>query len=79
MVRYEMVSETLIRHYSDAGLRIEQVETGRVYDDAVDAIPCGYTYRETDEPIASEGETDELQARLEDAETAAKIFLGEAE
>ncbi len=53
MIQSETISNDLIRHYSDTGLRIEQVETGRVYDDAVDAIPCSYTYRETDEPVVS--------------------------
>lgn len=42
---------TRIRHYSDLDLKIRQVETGIVYDDAVDIIPCKYTYEETDEPI----------------------------
>lgn len=56
MIQSETISNDLIRHYSDAGLRIEQVETGKVYDDAVDMIPCAYTYRETDEPIGGEDE-----------------------
>jgi hypothetical protein len=40
-----------IRHYSDAGMLIEQVETGRRYIDAIDVYPTAYTYTETDEPI----------------------------
>lgn len=40
-----------IRHYSDSGMRILQNETGVNYDDAVDVVPCKYTYAETDEPI----------------------------
>ena len=40
-----------IHHWSDAGLKIRQVETGIVYDDAVDVMPCQYSYEETDEPI----------------------------
>lgn len=40
-----------IHHWSDAGLKIRQVETGIVYDDAVDVMPCLYSYEETDEPI----------------------------
>ena len=40
MIQSETINNTLIRHYSDARLRIEQVETGKVYDDAVDASPC---------------------------------------
>jgi hypothetical protein len=30
---------------------IKQVETGALYEDAVDVIPCKYTYEETDIPI----------------------------
>ena len=40
-----------IRHYSDSGMRILQNETGVIYDDAVDVVPCKYTYSETDKPI----------------------------
>lgn len=40
-----------IRHYSDAGLAIRQVETGNVYADAVDVAPVRYTYEETDIPL----------------------------
>lgn len=44
----------LVRTYSDSGLKIRQIETGDVYDDAVDVAPCRYTYEETDEPIEAE-------------------------
>lgn len=43
--------ENRVRHYSDKDLKILQVETGIVYDDAVDEVPCRYTYKETDIPI----------------------------
>ena len=33
--------------YSDKGFYIEQIETGSLYDEAYDVIPCKYTYRET--------------------------------
>ena len=36
---------------SDAGYKILQVETGAVYDEAYDGVPCPYTYTETDEPL----------------------------
>lgn len=39
------------RRYSDLNMKIRQVETGYLYDDAVDVIPCPYTYEETDIPI----------------------------
>ena len=40
-----------IRHYSDSSFKIEQVETGIIYDDAVDNVPCAYTYKETKIPV----------------------------
>jgi hypothetical protein len=51
MIIEEMLTPKRVRHYSDRNMRILQVETGRVYDDAVDRVPCKYTYEETDEPI----------------------------
>lgn len=49
-----------IRHYSDKFVRILQNETGIVYNDAVDVLPCKYTYTETDEPIeTADGEVNE--------------------
>lgn len=56
---------TRVRHYSDQQLKIRQVETGIVYEDAVDVLPCRYTYEETNEPIITvEPEDDER--RFED-------------
>lgn len=43
--------EDRIRHYSDAGMLIEQDQTGNRYVDAIDVYPTAYTYTETDEPI----------------------------
>lgn len=43
--------EDRIRHYSDAGMLIEQDQTGRRYEEAIDVYPTAYTYTETDEPI----------------------------
>ena len=40
-----------IRHYSDQNVLIRQVETGDLYEDAVDVLPCRYPYEETDQPI----------------------------
>lgn len=54
MVQEELLSPTRVRHYSDAGFKIRKNETGVVYNDAVDNIPCQYTYTETDEPIDSD-------------------------
>ena len=33
---------------SDKGLPLRQIETGQIYDEAVDVIPCIYTYEETE-------------------------------
>lgn len=41
----------LNRTYSDSGLRIRQVETGLVFDDAVDVEFNNFTYEETEERV----------------------------
>ena len=52
MIITEMVDER-VHSYSDQGMKLRQVETGILYDDAVDVAGL-YTYEETDEPIESE-------------------------
>ena len=49
--KIEVNGRTLIKHESDAGKYIRQVETGREYCSAVDVIPCRYTYEETERDI----------------------------
>ena len=61
MIISEQLENNRIRHYSDSGFRILQNETGIVYDDAVDVMPCQYTYSETDEQIES-GDTEATEA-----------------
>ena len=56
MIKVENLSETLVRHYSDCGMKLLQVETGIVYAEAIDLIPCRFTYEETNVPA----EQDEL-------------------
>lgn len=56
MIQVELYGEDMIRHYSDTGLVILQVETGIKYAEAIDGIPCPYTYIETDELIEMEDE-----------------------
>lgn len=63
----EQVSENCVRHWSNLYVKIRQIETGVLYDDAVDVIPCRFTYEETDEPI---GDDD-----IDDSE-ALNIILG---
>ena len=50
-IKTQQISETQIRHYSDENFKIRQIETGILYDEAVDVVPCRYTYEESDEPI----------------------------
>lgn len=47
------------RRYSDLNMKIRQIETGNLYDDAVDVIPCPYIYEETNIPV----EGNELSAQ----------------
>ena len=51
IVEQVLQEENRVRHYSDLNVKIKQVETGIRYEDAVDIIPCPYTYEETDIPI----------------------------
>ena len=39
----------LIHTLSDKGFKIKQAETGIIYDEADDIIPCPYTYIEAEE------------------------------
>ena len=55
MIKTELLKDgELVRHYSDKGLRLLQVETGLLYDEAIDIVPCQYTYEETNEKIEVE-------------------------
>ena len=45
--------------FSDAGMMLLQVETETMYSDAIDVLPCKYTYTETDTPIESEEDYEE--------------------
>lgn len=53
-----------VRHYSDNYMKIRQVETGNIYEDAVDYIPCRYTYEETNEPIEEDEISDSEALRI---------------
>lgn len=54
MIVQEKINERLVRHYSDKGVYIRQLQTGIEYSEAVDVIPCRYNYVETDKPIEQE-------------------------
>jgi hypothetical protein len=58
MIIVELVdNDTRERRYSDQKMKLRQIETQVLYDDAVDVIPCKYTYEETDIPIDEEPES----------------------
>ena len=60
MVIEEFLNDgTLVKHYSDKGMLILQVETGVKYGEAIDIVPCGYTYTETNELLNENEETSE--------------------
>lgn len=72
MIKTEFLNDgTLIKHYSDAGYMLLQVETGIKYADPVDVVPCRYTYEETNELIEKdEEETDPNEATTADYQDA---------
>ena len=74
MIKTEFLNDgTLIKHYSDAGFMLLQVETGIKYSDPVDVYPCRYTYEETNEKIDSE-EVNPNEATIEDYQDALGEF-----
>ena len=78
MIKTEYLNDgTLIKHYSDKGVMLLQVETGIKYSDPVDVVPCRYTYEETDEPIDTE-EGSEM-SEVEEKAQAYGIIIGEEE
>ena len=57
MIQVEYLNDgTLVKHYSDKGYLLLQVETGAKYSDPIDVVPCPYTYTETDEWADDDGE-----------------------
>lgn len=49
----------LYKTYSDEGYRIKQIETGNVYDEAIDIENASYNYEETEDKIESNLATEE--------------------
>lgn len=49
----------LYKTYSDEGYRIIQIETGNVYDEAIDIENASYNYEETEDKIESNLATEE--------------------
>ena len=52
MERFDGVN--LYRTYSDEQYKIRQIETGIVYEEAIDVENSGFTYEETNEKIEPE-------------------------
>lgn len=78
MILTEFLNDgTLIKHYSDAGFMLLQVETGEKYSDPVDVVPCRYTYEETDELIDAEESHD--MSEIEEKAAAYDILVGVSE
>ena len=50
MIIQELTTNNLSYTYSNKGMKIKQIETGVIYNEAIDATPCRYTYEETDIP-----------------------------
>lgn len=49
MVVSELLQDGMvIRHYSDQGMMIRKAEDGSLWPDAIDVVPCQFTYEETD-------------------------------
>ncbi len=43
--------DSLIKHWTDDETKtLLQVETGAMYDEAIDVYPCPFTYQEVDKP-----------------------------
>ena len=50
----------LYRTYSDENYKIRQIETGVIYDEAIDVENAEYTYEETEEKIEISEEMEEM-------------------
>ena len=76
MIKTEFLNDgILIKHYSDKGVMLLQVETGTKYSDPIDVVPCRYTYEETDELIDEESEVENPdEATVEDYQDALTEF-----
>lgn len=62
MIKIETLESGLTHTYSDAGFKIRQLDTGIIYDDAVDVIY--HEYEETSEPIEQSEISDEEFGRM---------------
>lgn len=72
-------SDDLIKTYSDEGMKIQQNQTGIIYDEAIDVDWAGYTYTEIEEPIIPPDppEPDPMDDEIDDSEAMDIIFGGD--
>ena len=65
MVIKEAINDKFVRHYSDKDKKIRQVETGRIYLEAVHSKYYPYTYEEVEEvPVEEEATTADYEEAL---------------
>lgn len=68
MLKTEILNDgKLIKHFSDSNFMLLQKETGIKYSEAIDVVPCKYTYEETEE------EYQEYLEKIESAEEQSTI------
>lgn len=80
MIKTEMLRDnTLIKHYSDEGWMLQQVETGVMYADPVDIYPCPFTYVETDVKVETEEGEEEQNPEQKEKALAYDIITGVSE
>lgn len=65
----------LYRTYSDEHFKIKQLETGNIYDEAIDIGTANYTYEETTEKIQQSEDLTEIELKAK----AYDILIGEVE
>lgn len=59
----EIRNKSYKKTYSDEGYKLRQIETGLIYDEAIDMLESNYTYEEIDELIEEEAiEEDYIEA-----------------
>lgn len=59
IIQEQVEGRNLIKTYSNIGKMLLQVETGAIYEEAIDIMPCPYTYVETEPP---DGEDNSIEA-----------------
>lgn len=73
MIVQEMISEDLVKTYSDRGMYIHGGMPEGDYAEAIDPVSLGRVYIETDIPIETDDESDEDEVYAE----VGRILMGE--